>query len=316
MIMKKGLIYIWFVLGGVTSVFGEEHVDTQKIDSLSSTISNNVSVKTGVTNDIERPLLRPIELEKNNAIANDQKLPEPSSNSIKERCLENIILILSVERKKLQELENEYKRLEKAVMGKGNDKNSGIGVNKKAEQMFTSVDNNQLKSSEQSEVVDTASILARSNLVQDVTAQVGSTTVQSLIIKNNQKPEVALTNELNHRLSKVIGDMSLFDLAECFYKLCEFDNALQMYKSITQIDISLDQYTWVQYQIANCYRNMKKYDLAFSEYKRFVSQYPSSDLIEQAKWYIDDINWWKSWYEKNTLANNLLLAVSNSNESK
>ena len=137
-----------------------------------------------------------------------------------------------------------------------------------------------------------------------------------IIIKNNQRPGVALTNELIHRLSKVIGDMSLFDLAECFYKLCEFDNALQMYKSITQIDISLDQYTWVQYQIANCYRNMKKYDLAFSEYKRFVSQYPSSDLIEQAKWYIDDINWWKSWYEKNTLANNLLLAVSNSNESK
>lgn len=315
MIMKRGLIYIWIGLVWVPSVFGEEYVDTKKINSLSSK-SNNVSVKTGVANDIERPLLRPIELEKDYVIVNDQKLPESSSDSKTEQCIENIISILSTERKKLQELENEYKRLEKEVMGKGDEKNSGIGVIKKTEPAFASVGNNQLKSGEKSEVVGTSSILEKLNLVKDVTMQVGSTTVQRFIMKNNQKPEMGLTNELNHRLSKVVGDMSLFDLAECFYKLCEFENALQMYKSITQTDISLDQYTWTQYQIANCYRNMKKYDLAFSEYQRFVSQYPSSDLIEQAKWYIDDINWWKSWCEENTLANNLLLAVSNSNESK
>ncbi len=315
MIMKRGLIYIWIGLVWVPSVFGEEYVDTQKTNSLSSK-SNNVSVKTGVANDIERPLLRPIELEMDYVIVNDQKLPEPSSDSKTEQCIENIISILSTERKKLQELENEYKRLEKEVMGKGDEKNFGIGVIKKTEPVFASVGNNQLKSGEKSEVVGTSSILEKLNLVKDVTMQVGSTTVQRFIMKNNQKPEMGLTNELNHRLSKVVGDMSLFDLAECFYKLCEFENALQMYKSITQTDISLDQYTWTQYQIANCYRNMKKYDLAFSVYQRFVSQYPSSDLIEQAKWYIDDINWWKSWCEENTLANNLLLAVSNSNESK
>lgn len=316
MIMKKGLIYIWIVLGCVTSVFGEKDIDVQKIDSISSTTSNNVPIKTEVTSDIERPLLRPIELEKDDSIANDKKRPQSSSNSEKEQCIENIISILSAEKKKLRELENEYKRLEKEVVGKGNEKNFGIGVNKMAAQAYTSVDNNQLKSSDKSELVGTASILAKSNLVKDITEQVGSTTVQRFIMKNNQRPAVVLTNELNHRLSKVVGNMGLFDLAECFYKLCEFENALQMYKSITQNDSSSDQYTWAQYQIANCYRNIKKYDLAFSEYQRFVSQYPSSDLIEQAKWYIEDINWWKSWYDKNTHANNLLLAVSGSNESK
>lgn len=316
MIMKKSVIYSLIVLGWVTSVFGDEHIDTQKIDNLSSAISHNMPVKTELSNDIERPLLRPIELEKDHAITNDQRLPKPAPDSKKEQCIENIRAILSAERKKLQELENEYKRLEKKAMGKGNEINSGTGAMNEAEPKITSVGNNQIKSSKLSEVVDTASMMIKSSPGKDVTMQVGSTTGERHIMKNNQKSEVFMTNELNRRLSKVVGDMSFIDLAECFYKLCEYENALQMYKSITQTDISSDQYTWAQYQIANCYRNLKEYDLAFDAYQRFVNQYPSSDLIEQAKWYLEDINWWKSWYEKNTIANNLLLAVSNSNESK
>ena len=43
---------------------------------------------------------------------------------------------------------------------------------------------------------------------------------------------------------------------------------------------------------------MKKYDIALSEYQRFVNQFPESDLTGQAKWYMEDIGWWKAWSGK------------------
>jgi TolA-binding protein len=61
---------------------------------------------------------------------------------------------------------------------------------------------------------------------------------------------------------------------------------------------------------------MKKYDQASSEYQRLIHQYPNNYLIEQAKWYIDDINWWKLWYEKNASNNNQLSTAGNGGETR
>lgn len=91
---------------------------------------------------------------------------------------------------------------------------------------------------------------------------------------------------------------------------------MQTYKLITSSDVSLDQYRWTQYQIANCYRNMREFDLALSEYQRFVNQYPTGDLIESAEWYIDDVNWWKSWCEKNAVNNRRNLEISKIHKSE
>lgn len=142
----------------------------------------------------------------------------------------------------------------------------------------------------------TAFILSK----KDIISRVGSSTEQQGIAKD-RKQEIDISEDLNRRLSKVIGNGRLLDLAECFYKLWEYNNALQTYKLITPSDVSSDQYMWAQYQIANCYRNMKEFDQAINEYQHFIDQYPTGDLIEPAKWYIDDANWWKSWYKKNTL---------------
>src|SRR3989304_6213418 len=134
--------------------------------------------------------------------------------------------------------------------------------------------------------------------------------LQELENQYNKKSESGTKNTINQRLEMIIKNVSQLDVAECYYKLCEYDNALQMYKLFSPNNTSSDQYIWAQYQVANCYRNMKKYDIALSEYQRFVNQFPESDLTDQAKWYMEDIGWWKAWSEKNTLANNQLLTAS------
>ncbi|MFN3531386.1 MAG: tetratricopeptide repeat protein, partial [Candidatus Brocadia sp.] len=282
--------------------------------------SKKVYVKAEISSDIERPLLRPVKSEKDDAVTNDQGTVESSSNSKTEQCIENIMSILQAERKKLQELENEYKKLRKDVMEEDDAKNSEIDVKMETESISASAGNvrssDRLQPNEKSAIAGASSALAKIYPLKDASTRNGSSTGQLYIVKDSKKPEVGVSNDLNQRLSKVIGNVSKLDLAECFYKLCEYDNALQTYKLLTLNDIPLDQYIWAQYQIANCYRNMKKFDVAFNEYQRFINQYPGSDWVEQAKWYIEDINWWKSWYEKNTLTSNQLLVSSGSYESK
>lgn len=302
---------MWIVLGCMPSLLGNnEKISSNKTDS-SPVTSEKVS-----TNDIERPLLRPVELKKEDTHTKDQKTGESMPNSQAEQCIESIMSILRAERQKLQELENEYKKLEKDVTEEGNAKNYETDVNKEIKSVLSSAWNEPPQSGEKSALVGTSSTVAGRYPLKDASIREGSSTVQLYTKKNDKKPEVGINNDLNQRLSKAIGNANLLDLAECFYKLCEYDNALQTYKLLTPTDTSLDQYIWAQYQIANCYRNMKKFDLAFSEYQRFVSQYPNNDLIEQVKWYIDDVNWWKSWREKSTSTNTQLLAASNNYESK
>lgn len=323
MVVKKLLLCIGIILGCVSSLLGEnKNAASQKINNLPA-LQGKAYINAEVNSDIERPLLRPVKLEKNDTVineTNEQKTAESLQNSDTEQYIENIMSILQAERKKLQELENEYKRLKKDVIGKGEAKDFETDGKPETEPVFLSDGNirgnNQLQPNEKSAIAGTSSALTKIYPLKDAGMRKGIPIGQLNAVKDSKKKEAAVSDDLNQRLSKAIGNISRLDLAECFYKLCEYDNALQMYKLLSPEDIPLDQYIWAQYQIANCYRNMKKYDIASSEYKRFISQYPGSDLIELAKWYIDDINWWKSWYEKNTLLGNQLFASSSSYESR
>ncbi len=286
-------------------------------DNASSAMTNKSNFKTVIFNDIERPLLRPVQLKKENITEKSQKTTEPSSNPKTAQNIESIMSILSSERKRLQELENEYKVLKRDTMENDvNVKNNETGEKKDIESVSVSPDYSNMQSVGKSGIVDTSSMVKRKSLSKIMIKQDGSSTAQLYTVKDNKKSDAVVNSDVNQRLSKLVGSVSSFDLAECYYKLCEFDNALRAYKLLAPSDVPLDQYIWAQYQIANCSRNMKKYDNAFNEYQRFINQYPDNDLIEQAKWYMDDVNWWKSWYEKNSLNNKQLLAVSNSHESK
>lgn len=316
MVVKKVLFCIGIVLGCVSSLFGEnKNAASQKINNPPA-LQEKVHANADISSDIERPLLRPVKSEKNNAVTHGQKAAESLQNPNTEHCIENIMSILQAERKKLQELENKYKELKKDAMKKGDAKHSEIDGKTETESISLSDGSirgsSRLPPDEKSAIAGTSSALAKINPLKDAGMRKGSPIGQLNTVKDSKKAEAVVSDDLNQRLSKVIGNMSRLDLAECFYKLSEYDNALQMYKLLSPEDIPLDQYIWAQYQIANCYRNMKKFDIASSEYQRFISQYPGSDLIELAKWYIDDINWWKSWYEKNTLIGNQLLAASGS----
>ncbi|MBM2833620.1 MAG: Tetratricopeptide repeat protein [Candidatus Brocadiaceae bacterium] len=283
MVAKKGLISLGIVLGCMPCLFGnDEKIASHKTNCL-PTAPQKVDAR--ISGDIERPLLRPVVYKTGEAISNsnNQKTEEVPSGSGKEDGVESLLSLLRTEREKLQELENQYNK---------------IGNN-----VFVEPDGTKNKDGDS---------------IKDVSVKEGSSTAQLYIMKNNKKPEVGTnnTNTKNERLEMIIRNVSQLDVAECYYKLCEYDNALQMYKLFTPNNTSSDQYIWAQYQVANCYRNMKKYDIALSEYQRFVNQFPESDLIDQAKWYMEDIGWWKAWSEKNTLANNQLLTASNSRISK
>ena len=283
MVAKKGLISLGIVLGCMPCLFGnDEKIASHKTNCL-PTAPQKVDAR--ISGDIERPLLRPVVYKTGEAISNsnNQKTEEVPSGSGKEDGVESLLSLLRTEREKLQELENQYNK---------------IGNN-----VFVEPDGTKNKDGDS---------------IKDVSVKEGSSTAQLYIMKNNKKPEVGTnnTNTKNERLEMIIRNVSQLDVAECYYKLCEYDNALQMYKLFTPNNTSSDQYIWAQYQVANCYRNMKKYDIALSEYQRFVNQFPESDLIDQAKWYMEDIGWWKAWSEKNTLTDNQLLTASNNHISK
>jgi len=278
MVAKKGLIFVGIILGCMPCLFGnEEKIASHKTNCLPASPQK---VDARISDDIERPLLRPVVYKTEDAISNsnNQKTEEAPSGSGKEDGVESLLSLLRTEREKLQELENQYNK---------------IGNN-----VFVEPDGTKNKDGDS---------------IKDVSVKEGSSTAQLYVMKNNKKPEVGTnnTNTKNQRLEMIMRNVSQLDVAECYYKLCEYDNALQMYKLFTPNNTSLDQYIWAQYQVANCYRNMKKYDVALSEYQRFVNQFPESDLIDQAKWYMEDIGWWKAWSEKNTLANNQLFTASN-----
>lgn len=307
--MKNVFICIWIVLSYMPFLTGNDHIDTSKIVNISSLESRIMLTKPEVNNNIERLLLRSVKLnEKNTVIANRESAnllfkPETEQN------IEGITSILSAEKKKLNELEDEYKKLEKELIKSVDTKNYDLSDLRQNELSSESFSADKLTTIKNSVEGTTSSLLEKRYPMKNAVSRISETRDQQCIIKDKQA-ETEISEDLNLRLSKVIGNWRLLDLAECLYKLGEYNNALQTYKLITSSDVSLDQYMWVQYQIANCYRNMREFDLAVSEYQRFIDQNPNGDLIEPAKWYIDDVNWWKTWYEKNTLNNSHNLELS------
>lgn len=287
MIGKKGFISIWCVLLSVLFVIDNDRVDSDEIGNCSSSESKKVRTEAGANNNIERLLLRPVKVEKEVVNTSNLKSEDPLCSHGAEQCVDGMTSVLSSERKKLYELEDEYKKLERELIVRDDKKKPG--------------DNEKLKADKKPDKDSTPSLLEKMYPMPNMISRAGSSTAQQHAINDSKGQEAGLSEDLSHRLSKLTESGSLLDLAECFYKLCEYNNALQTYKLITPTDTLLNQYIWVQYQIANCYRNMKKYDLALSEYQRFINQYPNGDLIESAKWYIDDVMWWKAWSEKNSL---------------
>ncbi|MDO8744221.1 MAG: tetratricopeptide repeat protein, partial [Candidatus Brocadiaceae bacterium] len=276
-------------------------------------------VDAKISDDIERPLLRPIVYKKEEAISNsnNQKTEELPSGSNKEDSVESLLSLLRSERDKLQALENQYRKIGNNVLAEtdGTKRKDG-DVNKITESLPAVPENDLSPSGNLQAKIGTSRETSNGDSIKNVRVRDGSSTAQLYVMKNNNKSELGTNNTINQRLEKIIRNGNQVDVAECYYKLSEYDNALQMYKLFTPNNTSLDQYIWAQYQVANCYRNMKKYDMALGEYQRFVNQFPESDLIDQAKWYMEDIGWWKAWSEKNTLTGNQLLTASNNHISK
>jgi len=301
MIIKKGFITIIVLLGSIQCVFGgSENIDSSKIGS-STGVTKRGHAKPILNNNIDRTLLRPVDAE---------KIEEPSSNLKKERNVDDVLELLKTERVKLQELENKFKKLESGGVAKSEDvkNNTKALKEKKVVKIEQKTEGASLKTG--------TSAIMYNGFPKKEFAGEDIPDVKQYVTEDIEEAKTNINKKLIERLSKITKDASLLDIAESFYKLSEYDSALKMYKLLSPDAISVEQYVWAQYQIANCYRNMKKYDQASSEYQRLIHQYPNNYLIEQAKWYIDDINWWKLWYEKNASNNNQLSTAGNGGETR
>jgi tetratricopeptide (TPR) repeat protein len=317
MAAKKGLIFVGIVLGCMPCLFGnDEKIAFDKTNGLPAA---SPKVDARISGDIERPLLRPVVSKTEKAIpdSNNRKTEELPSASKKEEGVESLLSLLRTEREKLQGLENQYRKIgNNVLMEPDGAKNKDGDMSKIAESLPAAQEDDLLQSGNMQAKIGMSAEISKRGSLKDENVREGSSTAQLYIMKNNKKSELDENNAKNQRLDMILKHVNQLDVAECYYKLCEYDNALQMYKLFTPKNTSSDQYIWAQYQVANCYRNMKKYDMALGEYQRFVNQFPESDLTDQAKWYMEDIGWWKAWSEKNTLANSQLLTASNNHISK
>ncbi len=316
MAAKKGLIFVGIVLGCMPCLFGnDEKIASDKTNGLPAT---SQKVDARISGDIERPLLRPVVSRTEEAIpnSNNRKTEELPSGSKMEEGVESLLSLLRTEREKLQGLENQYRKIGNHVLMEPDGAKNEDGDMSKITESLPAPENDPLQSGNMQAKIGTSRETSNGDSIKNAKVEEGSSTARLYVIKNNKKSEWDADNTRNQRLDRILKNVSQLDVAECYYKLCEYDNALRMYQLFTPNNTSSDQYIWAQYQVANCYRNMKKYDIALGEYQRFVNQFPESDLTDQAKWYMEDIGWWKAWSEKNTLANNQLLTASNNRISE
>ncbi len=86
-----------------------------------------------------------------------------------------------------------------------------------------------------------------------------------------------------------------FDAAEVFYELGKYEKALNTYKLLRPDYPKENDYIWSQFQIANCLRNMRKFNESIKEYQDFINKYPDNFWAEQAAWYMEDAKWWLQW---------------------
>ncbi len=339
--LKSAYIALGFVLMHAPCLMGgSENISNNKISATPGKLQTNLS------NDIERPLLRPIQVKiEEKPVAYEpeeqelevsvpgvvatpplqQSKPEPQSQpqpqsqpsslpdtqAQDERGEGAILLILKAEKEKLQALEREYGQLEDELKP---EVSSG-GKDLSAQTTVTALDNKYTPARDTSSAKNTPFSKTEEKPVESVGTNAGNRAIGQQK-ENNNHFKVLSEDALNSRLEKAMKTANSFNVAECYYKLCEYENALKTYKMLTPDNCPAEQYHWAQFQIANCYRNLKDLEAALGEFKRFIGLSQDNELIDQANWYISDIQWWKTWNEKKSLLNNQLLAASGNKESK
>ncbi|MCF6149302.1 MAG: tetratricopeptide repeat protein [Candidatus Kuenenia sp.] len=236
--------------------------------------------------------------------------------------MQNVMSSLGAEKKRLRELEQKYLKLQGVTSETGLGKYFKSGTEKDistvsvpdAVNLSETVD--KTGSGVALDMISGNSPLQGSKNVQCQKNNEGAELQKSYddIVDKDSEPKAGLSERLHQYLAVIEEEVNPVKIAECFFKLGEYEKTLESYKNIPQEEVSSDQYMWIQYQVANCYRYLKKYDEALGEFQNFIDKYTDNELVVQAKWYIDDINWWKEWREKNTLKNNKLLMLSDYTE--
>ncbi|MDR4498662.1 MAG: tetratricopeptide repeat protein [Candidatus Scalindua sp.] len=82
-----------------------------------------------------------------------------------------------------------------------------------------------------------------------------------------------------------------FEIAENLYKMEEYELSLDIYLLIEEENVDAENRSWIKYQIANCYRKLKKFDKAVHVYKEVQSEFKDSYWAKQSQWYIKNIEW-------------------------
>jgi len=89
-----------------------------------------------------------------------------------------------------------------------------------------------------------------------------------------------------------------FEIAENLYKMEEYELSLDIYLLIDEEDVEAENRSWIKYQIANCYRKLKKFDKAVEVYKEVQVEFKDSYWAKQSQWYIKNIEWHTGSKEK------------------
>ena len=239
-----------------------------------------------------------------------------SSGVGKHQGVERVLSNLNVENERLRELEKKYLTLQGVTSETGIGKYFKSGATKDIDSEAVTNAGNMSETAGQTGAGDTSNGIPEYTPLQYSKNFEDATPQKEEVDVSGEDGEVksGMNNRLQRYLSGIEKETPPITIAECFYKLGEYEKALQGYKNIPQEAVTPYQYMWARYQIANCLRQLKKYDDALNEFRNFIDENPKSELIVQAKWYIDDIAWWKEWQEKNTLKNNKLLMLSDNNE--
>lgn len=104
--------------------------------------------------------------------------------------------------------------------------------------------------------------------------------------------------EIDFKGLKPEGNVDLLGTADSLYKLAQYEAALQIYQSIDPEKTSEEDNSWILYQTANCYKNLNQFDNALNTCQKLQTKYPNTYSAKEAHWFLEDLRWWKQWYEK------------------
>lgn len=123
--------------------------------------------------------------------------------------------------------------------------------------------------------------------------------------KVTNRDDQKIDGEENEREKMIIKDkdklVQPFEIAENLYKMKEYQLSLDIY-TLVNGEESEENGSWIKYQIANCYRNLKQFDKAMEMYKEVNREFEGSYWAKQSQWYIQDIEWRKEIHEKMKVA--------------